>query len=55
VERCVAGGDERVEGIVRVTTSEAFAGFLVRRLSELQARYPDLTVDVLSTVRRQRR
>jgi DNA-binding transcriptional LysR family regulator len=49
VERRVAGGDQRVEGIVRVTTSEAFSGFLVRRLSELQARYPDLTVDVLST------
>jgi DNA-binding transcriptional LysR family regulator len=49
VERRVAGGDERVEGVVRVTTSEAVAGFLVRRLSELRARYPDLTVDVLST------
>jgi len=49
VERRVAGGDERVEGVVRVTTSEAIAGFLVRRLSELQARYPELTVGVLST------
>ena len=49
VERRVAGEDERIDGLVRVTTSEAFTGFLVRRLTELRARHPDLTVDVLST------
>lgn len=49
MERRVAGRDDRVEGVVRLTTSEALSGFLVRRLGELQDRYPDLTVDVLST------
>ena len=34
VERRVAGEDERIDGLVRVTTSEAFTGFLVRRLTE---------------------
>ena len=48
VERRVAGGDKRVDGIVRVTTSEAFSGFLVRWLSELQAQHPTLVVEVLS-------
>lgn len=37
-----------VDGRVRVTTSEAGAGFLVRRLGELRARHPKLEVDVLS-------
>jgi len=49
MERRVAGDDDRVEGVVRLTTSEALSGFLVRRLGELQNRYPNLTVDVLST------
>jgi DNA-binding transcriptional LysR family regulator len=48
VERRVAGGDKRVAGVVRVTTSEAFSGFLVRRLSELQVQHPTLIVEVLS-------
>ncbi len=48
VERRVAGGDKRVDGIVRVTTSEGFSGFLVRQLSELQAQHPGLIVEVLS-------
>jgi DNA-binding transcriptional LysR family regulator len=48
VERRVAGGDKRVDGVVRITTSEAFSGFLVRRLSELQAQHPTLIVEVLS-------
>ncbi len=48
VERRVAGGDKRVDGIVRVTTSEGFSGFLVRRLAELQAQHPTLIVEVLS-------
>jgi DNA-binding transcriptional LysR family regulator len=49
VERRVAGGDKLVDGIVRVTTSEGFSGFLVRRLSELQAQHPTLVVEVLSS------
>jgi DNA-binding transcriptional LysR family regulator len=48
VERRVAGGDRRVDGIVRVTTSEAFSGFLVRSLSELRMQHPTLIVEVLS-------
>jgi DNA-binding transcriptional LysR family regulator len=48
VERRVAGGDRRVDGIVRVATSESFSGFLMRRLPELQAEHPTLTVEVLS-------
>src|SRR5260221_7930584 len=48
VERRVAGGDKRIDGIVRVTTSESFSGFLMRRLPELKAQHPTLTVEVLS-------
>ena len=40
--------DKRVEGVVRLTASEAFSGFLVRRLAELQARHPGLIVEILS-------
>jgi DNA-binding transcriptional LysR family regulator len=48
VERRVAGRDKRIDGIVRVATSETFSGFLMRRLPELQAQHPALTVEVLS-------
>jgi DNA-binding transcriptional LysR family regulator len=48
IERRVAGTDERLEGVVRVTTSEAFSGFLVRHLAELHQRRPGLIVEVLS-------
>jgi len=48
VERRVAVGDRRVEGIVRVATSESFSRFLMRRLPELQAEHATLTVEVLS-------
>jgi DNA-binding transcriptional LysR family regulator len=44
----VAGDDERVEGTVRLTTSEVFSGFVVKRLGPLRARHPDLLVEVLS-------
>ena len=49
VERRVAGGDQRVDGIVRVTTSEGFSGFLVRQLAELRAQHPTLVVEVLTS------
>ncbi len=49
VERRVAGGDKRVDGVVRVATSEAFSSYLVRHLSELQAQHPTLIVEVLSS------
>jgi DNA-binding transcriptional LysR family regulator len=48
IDRQVAGGDERVEGTVRLTTSEVFSGFVVRRLGRLRARHPELLVEVLS-------
>ena len=48
IERRAAGGDKRVDGIVRIATSEAFSGFLVRRLSLLQVQHPTLTVEVLT-------
>ena len=48
IERQVAGGDTRIEGVVRVTASEAFSGFLVRRLATLHERHPALVVEVLS-------
>ena len=48
VERRVAGGDERIEGTVRLTTSEAFSGFLVRRLGALHERHPGLIVEILT-------
>ena len=54
--RAGAGGDrapggrarQRIEGVVRLTASEAFSGFLVRRLAELQTRHPGLMVEILS-------
>jgi DNA-binding transcriptional LysR family regulator len=48
LERHVGGGDVRVDGIVRVATTESFSAFLMRRLPELHAQYPELTVEVLS-------
>jgi DNA-binding transcriptional LysR family regulator len=51
VELKVAGGDKRIDGTVRVTTSEGFSNFLIGVLSELKARYPELTVDIISVSR----
>lgn len=48
IERRVAGTDARLDGVVRLTTSEAFSGFLVRHLAELHARHPGLIVEILS-------
>jgi DNA-binding transcriptional LysR family regulator len=48
IERRAAAGDQRVDGIVRIATSEAFSGFLVRRLSLLQLQHPTLTAEVLT-------
>lgn len=48
IERRIAGADQRVEGVVRIATSEAFSGFLVRHLAVLHARHPKLIVEVLS-------
>jgi DNA-binding transcriptional LysR family regulator len=48
VERQVGGGDNRIEGVVRLTASEAFSGFLVRKLGLLHERHPGLMVEILS-------
>jgi DNA-binding transcriptional LysR family regulator len=48
IARRAGGEDERLDGKVRVTTSEAFTGFLVKGLAELRARHPELVVEVLS-------
>jgi DNA-binding transcriptional LysR family regulator len=48
IERRIAGGDDRVEGIVRLTTSEALSGYFVKRLGALRERHPSLLVEVLS-------
>jgi len=48
IERAVGGSDQRLEGVVRLTTSEAFSGYFVRRLARLHAAEPQLIVEVLS-------
>jgi DNA-binding transcriptional LysR family regulator len=49
VERRVAGKDDRLEGVVRLAVSEAFSGFVVRRLADLHASHPGLIVEILSS------
>ncbi|MGZ5968888.1 MAG: LysR family transcriptional regulator, partial [Polyangiales bacterium] len=48
IERRVAGGDERVEGTVKLTTSEALSGYFVKRLGALRELHPSLVVEILS-------
>jgi DNA-binding transcriptional LysR family regulator len=48
IARAASARDERVEGTVRVTTSEAFSGFLVKQFAELRARHPGLLIEVLT-------
>lgn len=48
IERRAAGRDDRVEGVVRLTTSETFAAFVIQRLGELRSRHPQLVVQVLA-------
>jgi DNA-binding transcriptional LysR family regulator len=51
IERRVAGDDARVEGTVRLTTSETFSAFFMKRIADLRARHPKLVVDVLTANR----
>jgi DNA-binding transcriptional LysR family regulator len=51
VELRVAGGDKRIDGTVRLTTSEGFSNFLIGVLSQLKTRHPELTVDIISVSR----
>lgn len=48
VERRAASHGDRVAGTVKLTLPAAFAGAVVRRLSELRALHPELLVEVLS-------
>lgn len=48
IERVAIGEDTRAAGLVRVTTSETFATFLGRKLGELHAKHPGITVEVLA-------
>jgi DNA-binding transcriptional LysR family regulator len=48
IERCASGADARIEGTVRVTTSEALGGYLVGLIPGLRERHPSLVVEVLS-------
>jgi DNA-binding transcriptional LysR family regulator len=47
IERRVSGEDTRVEGVVRVTTSEALSGYLVKHFVTLRERHPQLVVEIL--------
>jgi DNA-binding transcriptional LysR family regulator len=51
LELAVAGADQRVEGVVRVTMSEGFSGFVVRRLGPLKEKHPKLDIHVLASNR----
>ena len=48
IERRMWGGDTGLEGIVRVATSEAFSGFLVKRLPALRVQHPQIQVEIVS-------
>lgn len=47
IERRISGNDERMEGIVRVSVSEALSGYLVRQSAGLRDRHPGLMVEML--------
>jgi len=48
ISSVAAQRDTRVAGVVRLTTPEAFAGFVIKRLVELRERCPEVVVEVLS-------
>ena len=52
LERLVQGRDVNPEGLVRVTTSEAFGSrFLGARLGRIRAKYPSVRLEVITDVR----
>jgi DNA-binding transcriptional LysR family regulator len=52
LDRLVRGRDVNPEGIVRITTSEAFgARFLAPRLGALRAKYPGVRLEIITDVR----
>jgi DNA-binding transcriptional LysR family regulator len=48
IERRLARGDDTIEGIVKLTTSEALSGYFVKRLTALRTKHPGLVVEILS-------
>lgn len=48
ISSVAAQRDTRLAGVVRLTTPEAFAGFVIKRLVELRQQYPEVVVEVLS-------
>jgi DNA-binding transcriptional LysR family regulator len=48
IERQARSTDAQLSGRVRLTTSDAFAGFFVRHLDALYAEHPALQVEVLT-------
>lgn len=46
IARQISRIDSRIEGKVRLTTSEAFSRYLIPHLARLQARHPGLAVDI---------
>uniref|UniRef100_UPI0035CB841D LysR family transcriptional regulator n=1 Tax=uncultured Sphingomonas sp. TaxID=158754 RepID=UPI0035CB841D len=49
LERLIAGGDQRLEGLVRVTSVEAFAAYvLIDAMAVLHAREPGIVVEVIT-------
>lgn len=48
IAHAASGIDARIEGTVRLATSEGFSGFLVKRLAALRTQHPGLMVQVLS-------
>lgn len=50
VERALSGVDQRLSGMVRITTTEGLGSYwLTPRLGEFRARYPEITVELLTT------
>ncbi len=45
----VGGEDGELRGTVRVTVSEAFAPFIVKRLVDMRQRHPEIVIEVLTT------
>lgn len=48
IVRRVSGEGDRIEGMVRLTTSEAFSSYFVKQLAALRQRHPGLVVEILS-------
>src|ERR1700690_2871763 len=48
IERRVSGDDGRIEGTVRVSTSESASVYFVQRFVALRERHPALVVEILS-------